>query len=173
MATKLAAQSAAAPVNVKAVESENLLDRIREVYESVARRAYEFFESRGREDGRDLEDWFRAERELLSPAPVEVTEYGDRFAVRAEVPGFSEKEIKVSVEPRRLFISGKLEQTSEKKEGEILYTEQRSNDIFRALDLPAEVDPAKAEATLKLGVLDITLPKLVTNEPASGQAKVE
>jgi hypothetical protein len=30
----------------------------------VARRAYELFEARGSEDGRDQEDWFEAEREL-------------------------------------------------------------------------------------------------------------
>jgi hypothetical protein len=30
----------------------------------VARRAYQLFEERGREPGREWEDWFRAEREL-------------------------------------------------------------------------------------------------------------
>lgn len=29
--------------------------------QEVARIAYEFYEQRGREDGRDLEDWLRAE----------------------------------------------------------------------------------------------------------------
>jgi hypothetical protein len=32
--------------------------------ERVARRAYERWEERGREDGRDQEDWFEAEREV-------------------------------------------------------------------------------------------------------------
>jgi hypothetical protein len=35
----------------------NLEDQIRS-------RAYELYEQRGREDGRDLEDWFRAEEEI-------------------------------------------------------------------------------------------------------------
>jgi len=30
----------------------------------IARRAYELFEERGREDGQDLDDWLQAEREL-------------------------------------------------------------------------------------------------------------
>lgn len=34
-------------------------------HESVARRAYELYVSRGAEAGRELEDWFRAEAELL------------------------------------------------------------------------------------------------------------
>ncbi len=38
-------------------EPEQLQDQIRE-------RAYELYESRGREDGHDLEDWLRAEEEI-------------------------------------------------------------------------------------------------------------
>jgi len=33
-------------------------------HEEIARRAYELFEQRGREHGRDWQDWFQAEREL-------------------------------------------------------------------------------------------------------------
>jgi hypothetical protein len=33
--------------------------------DDVARRAYEFYEARGGEPGADLDDWLRAERELL------------------------------------------------------------------------------------------------------------
>ena len=34
--------------------------------EEIRRRAYEFYEARGREDGHDVEDWLRAEMELMS-----------------------------------------------------------------------------------------------------------
>jgi len=33
-------------------------------HEATARRAYDIFERRGHEHGRDLEDWLQAEREL-------------------------------------------------------------------------------------------------------------
>ena len=36
--------------------------------DDVARRAYELYEARGGEPGADLDDWFRAERELREPA---------------------------------------------------------------------------------------------------------
>jgi hypothetical protein len=32
--------------------------------EQIRRRAYELYEARSREDGHDLEDWFRAESEI-------------------------------------------------------------------------------------------------------------
>ena len=39
---------------------------IRELHSRVAFRAYQLFEDRGRAHGRDWEDWFRAEKEILS-----------------------------------------------------------------------------------------------------------
>jgi hypothetical protein len=35
-----------------------------ELQEQIRLRAYELYEQRGREDGRDLEDWLRAESEV-------------------------------------------------------------------------------------------------------------
>lgn len=167
MTSKLATQQVTEPAKIKVVESNGLLDRMNEIYQSVAERAYALFEGRDHVTGHELEDWLQAESELLLPVPIEMAEYDDRFTVRVEVPGFSEKEIEVSVEPNRLFISGKTEKTGEKKEGEITYTEQSSKEIFRVIDFPVEVDPAKAEAVLDSGVLNITLPKVVINEPVS------
>ncbi|MGA3328474.1 MAG: DUF2934 domain-containing protein [Terriglobia bacterium] len=37
------------------------------VRESVSSRAYELYERRGADHGRDLEDWVKAENEVLSP----------------------------------------------------------------------------------------------------------
>ena len=34
-------------------------------YERIARRAYELYEQRGRQEGRDLEDWVKAEQQLV------------------------------------------------------------------------------------------------------------
>ncbi|HEV2172488.1 MAG TPA: DUF2934 domain-containing protein [Nitrospira sp.] len=37
-------------------------------YERISRRAYELYEQRGRQEGRDLEDWLKAEQQLVGPA---------------------------------------------------------------------------------------------------------
>jgi hypothetical protein len=37
-------------------------------HDEIARRAYHLYEARGREHGRDMEDWFQAERELRGVA---------------------------------------------------------------------------------------------------------
>lgn len=37
-------------------------------YERIARRAYELYEERGRQEGRDVEDWMKAEQQLAGAA---------------------------------------------------------------------------------------------------------
>ena len=37
-------------------------------YERIARRAYELYEQRGRQEGRDVEDWVKAEQQLADAA---------------------------------------------------------------------------------------------------------
>lgn len=139
---------------------EKVFDHMKEVYDSIARRAFELFESNGRAFGHDLEDWFRAETELLHPVHINVSESEEALQVQAEVPGFSLKELEVSVEPRRLTITGKREtRKEEQKAGKTIYSERCANEILRVIDLPAEVDPAKVTAALKDGVLTFGMPK--------------
>jgi HSP20 family molecular chaperone IbpA len=147
------------PITITPIE--NLMDRISRISQATAQRAYEIFEGKGRNFGHDLDDWFEAEAGLLHPVHVNVTDAGENLEVKAEIPGFSEKEIEVSVEPGRLTITGKRETETRKedKKGKTVYSESCSNQILRIVDLPASVDAEKTTATLKNGVLQLTMPK--------------
>lgn len=140
-------------------EVEKVFERMQKTYDSIARRAFELFETNGKVSGRDLEDWFKAEKELLHPVHINIAETDDALEVKAEVPGFTAKELEVSVEPRRLTVTGKRETKEERKEGKKVYSEHCASQILRVVDLPAEVDAAKVTATLKDGVLEFVMPK--------------
>ena len=53
--------------------------------EAVARRAYEIYESRGGNDGADLDDWLEAERQLR-PGPADVTAPARAKAKKRKAP---------------------------------------------------------------------------------------
>jgi HSP20 family protein len=148
-----------APVPAKAIERQDVFERFNQIYNSNARRAFEIFESNGRNFGHDLDDWFKAESELLHPVHVRMAESDDSLTVEAEVPGFEAKDLQINLEPLRLTISGKKETKEEQKKGKAVYEEQCSNEILRVIDLPAEVDTSKAAATLKNGILELQMPK--------------
>ncbi len=122
--------------------------RAQEINDLIARRAYELFESRGFAHGHDREDWLRAEAEILLNVPVDIAETETEVTIRAEVPGFSEKDLEVQVTPRSLCITGKRREAAEQKENKPVYSERRSGQIFRVLDPPSEVDPDSVNATL-------------------------
>jgi len=147
------------PAPLTLVPPSDLFHRVEQLYDSIASRAFEIFEGNGRFFGRDLADWFQAESELLHPVHIDVAESGGDLIVRAEVPGFTDKELDISLEGRRLTITGKRETSEERKEKKSIYTERCSNQILRMIDLPVDVDKEKAAATLKDGVLELKVPK--------------
>jgi HSP20 family molecular chaperone IbpA len=160
MATQLA------PPMVRRVETEpvqhdskEMFRQYSQIYDAIALRAFEIFESNGSSPGHDLEDWLRAESELLQPVPLNVLESNSEFVVRAGVPAFGSNEIEISVEPRCLAISGKRETKEEEEKGKMIRSEWCADRMFRALNLPSDVDPSKVSIALKDGVLTINLPK--------------
>lgn len=146
---------------VRLVRPDRMEERIREAFDAVARRAFEIFERTGNRAGHERENWFRAEAELFHPAHVEIAEADSVLTVKAEVPGFAEKDLEVSLEPRRITITGKRETKTETRKNQTLYSEQCANEIFRVVDLPREVDLTARgiKATYDHGVLTIALPE--------------
>lgn len=171
MSEQTASAAQRAPVQtaaVKVVEPQALMDRVNQMYQTIACRAFEFFENEGGASGRDVEHWLKAEAELLHPVPLDVTETDDSLTVQAEVPGFTAADLQISVESGRLTISGRQESREEQKKGKAIYREQRSSEILRIITLPAAVDASKATATLTNGVIELILPKA---QAAQAEAK--
>jgi HSP20 family molecular chaperone IbpA len=139
---------------------EDLDWKMREVQFAIARRAYELFETRNCEHGHDWEDWFQAESELLRPVSVSLSESDDRISVRANVLGFEENELKVSVQPRRLTILGKKEMNATEAEGgKVEYIEWAPNQILKFIDLAEDIMPEDSVVELQAGLLKFELPK--------------
>ena len=136
-----------------------LSDEIQQMFDSVARRAFQIFQSNDQVFGHDVENWLQAERELLHPAHLDVSESAEGFSVRAEVPGFAAKELEVNIDGQRLTISGKREKHEERKDKKSVYSEYCSGHILRIMDLPAGVKADAATASLKDGILEVEIPK--------------
>jgi HSP20 family protein len=139
--------------------SEKISNQFSQISDGIARRAFDIFESRGRSPGHELEDWFRAESELLRPVPVNVAESDGEYIVRAEVPGFGDEDIEVIVEPLHLAISGNRETKENEQNGQMIRCESRAERIFRVVDLPPFVDTSKVSTTLRDGILIANFPK--------------
>ena len=153
-------------VNLVSVE-EDFFEHTQDVFNLIAQRAFEIFESRGRVHGNDRAHWFLAESKLLTPVKFHLSESGEQLIARAEVPGFHRQEIKVSLEPRRLSISGKTEPLENHRAEKHPHSHRHSQLMFHVIDLPCEVDPSKTKATFNDGRLDV-MPKVALAKSARG-----
>jgi HSP20 family molecular chaperone IbpA len=125
---------------------------------AIAHRAHELFEARGREQGHDWEDWFR-ESEHLCPVSVSMSESEDRISICANVVGFDETELEVSIEPSCISILREKKTSRTKAEvGTIEQTGSHPDRILEVVDLSTEVAPERAVVELQAGVLKFELP---------------
>jgi HSP20 family molecular chaperone IbpA len=152
-------QSVPQDVPVKPNSVPSFWTEANDLFKKTEARAFELFERRGRQLGRELEDWFTAEHELFKPIAVEMIEKDNLLVIRAEVPGFRSQDLEISLEPEFVVIKGHQTKETESETEKTFYSETKSNNIFRKMALPFAVLADAGEATLKEGVLEIRAPK--------------
>lgn len=117
----------------------------------------------------------RAIREQARPRvpAIDVTEFGDRWVLEAELPGFSKEEIGISIENGQLTIEAEVksaapEQAAEGEseaaaeageKGRAVLRERHSGRYVRTLSVGRRVDADNIGASYTNGVLTVTLPK--------------
>ena len=90
---------------------------------------------------------------------TDVIDRDEDFLVRAEVPGVDKKDIEVSLADNMLTIKGKVQHEEKEQKGDYYRCEISQGAFCRTVLIPAKVDTSKVAASLKDGVLEVTLPK--------------
>ena len=95
---------------------------------------------------------------------VDIFEEGDTIVVKADIPGISKKDLKVSIDENILTLSGEKKQ-EEKVEKKNYHRVERSYGSFsRSFQLPGLIDSDKVKASFEEGVLEIRIPKTGENK---------
>jgi HSP20 family protein len=97
--------------------------------------------------------------------PVNVFGDADGCVVRLEVPGVAPEHLSIESQGRTLTIKGKREVTAPAGGG-FHRRERATGEFSRSIRLPEDVDPGRAEATYKHGILIVRIPK---NEAAKAR----
>jgi HSP20 family molecular chaperone IbpA len=146
-------------VEIRKTGEDSMMTSLENLFGRIKDRAYALFEKRGQADGRDIEDWLAAERELLWSPPAELTETGDEFHIRVAIPGFEATEIEVTATPQAVLVKAEASREERKQNEDTLFTEFGERTLFRRVDLPSPADLDRSSATLSHGVLTITAKK--------------
>ncbi len=112
------------------------------------------------------------EGHLWSPA-VELVEKGNKYIVKADLPGVNKEDIDISVSDNVLTIKGERRETADIKGEDIHYEEISYGSFMRSLTLPSKVDAEKINATYENGVLEVTLPMAMSMIPRKIEVKTK
>lgn len=103
------------------------------------------------------------EAQALLPA-VDVIENESGITVKADLPGVSKDGLSIRVDGETLTLEGQVS-LGETRKLDSVYAEVRMAQYKRSFALSRDLDTSKIEATMKNGVLTLTVPKLERAKP--------
>ena len=115
--------------------------------------------------------------------PLEVREEADCYRVMMEVPGVPRDAIELTAQPNGLLITGEKNgpaemvepngEPSESPPPRVLACERKFGSFRRQVTLPVTIRVSQVAATLKEGVLDVTLPKELGKGPNDVRIEIQ
>lgn len=100
--------------------------------------------------------WFGQEGQLT----VDVFKDGEYLVVQSAVAGIKPENLDISIENDLIAIKGTRERTAETEDKDYFCQECYWGAFSRQIILPEEVDPSRAEASMKEGILTVKVPRI-------------
>ena len=111
-------------------------------------------------------------RETTWPA-LDIYSDGNTVTVQAVIPGVRPEDVDVVVEGNRLRVRARMAEEREERTRRYHLRERREGRWYREVVLPVPVNVNKARASLKDGILTITLPVQERAKPTRKRIKVK
>lgn len=118
-------------------------------------------------DAQDLTD----ERE--GQLALDVYQKGHNIIVEAPIAGVDNDDIDIHITNESLTIRGRRHREHTVKEDDYFFQECYWGKFSRSLILPEEIDADRAEATIKNGILRVSMPKLHSSGGKKMKVKLE
>jgi HSP20 family protein len=102
--------------------------------------------------------WSGGGGETIWQPRIEAFQKGDRFIIRAELPGLKKDDVDVELTDETLTIRGERhDEHQEEREG-YYHSEREYGSFYRTIPLPEGVITESAQATFRDGVLEVSMP---------------
>lgn len=127
---------------------------------------------------REFFDLKKSNREGISyvDVPIDVHEYPDQIVICAEVAGVDKNEVGLFIQRDIILLEGlkRAPKSIEKTAGKAHLSLERNYGPFRRIiELPKAADTSKCSATLKDGLLVITVPKITDRRGVKRRVEIE
>lgn len=129
----------------------NLQERINRAFNDTARSA-----SAKSDEDFDSQTW----------APVvDIRETGEKYVIKAELPGLKKEDISIDIGDNTLTIKGERKFENEESRKDYIRIERSYGSFARSFALPANVDAKNIKAKYNNGILELSLPKKEEAKP--------
>jgi HSP20 family protein len=135
--------------------ADTIFDELDQLHKAISQRAYDRFRNGSPSDA--LDNWLKAENELITKPAVSLTQKDGRFEIMAAVPGVDMNDLVVEVTPQELLIKGQTNHETTADKGQVHISEIRTGQVFRSLRFPEAIDTSTAKAEYKDGMLRLTM----------------
>lgn len=96
---------------------------------------------------------------------VDITEDGNEYLIKAELPEVNKEDVKLTVENGVLTLKGERRFEREEKDKKYHRIERSYGSFMRSFSMPDDADPDKVAAEFKDGILQVRLPKSEAKKP--------
>jgi len=88
---------------------------------------------------------------------IEAFQKGDRFIVRADLPGLKKDDVQVEVTENAVTLRGERHEEHEEEREGYFHSEREYGQFYRTISLPEGVITDSAQASFRNGVLEISM----------------
>lgn len=141
---------------LKTRTTETFIDEIEQIQKRITARAHEIFRERGAALGAALNDWLAAERQTVWKPAIEICQKDNQFVVEAALAGVDPEQLDIQVTRDTLLIKADVAHTHPEAKGVVHACEFQPGQLFRAIQLPAPIDPDTVKAEYRDGLLRVT-----------------
>lgn len=102
---------------------------------------------------------------------TDVIDEGDKYVLKAELPGFQKEDIKIDIEGNYLTISAQHSDETEEKKDNYVRRERRYGSFARSFDI-SDIKSNDITADYTSGILSLNLPKVEGTVPESRRIEI-
>ncbi|HEX3039080.1 MAG TPA: Hsp20/alpha crystallin family protein [Caproiciproducens sp.] len=117
-------------------------------------------------------DFFGDMEKELTPCRTDILDKGDKFILRADMPGFDKSDIHIDVDGERLTLTAEHSEETKDDSKDYIRQERRYGALTRSFDI-SNIDADKIKASYEKGVLELELPKKANVVPPTRQIEIK
>ena len=108
----------------------------------------------------------------FAPCRTDIIDQGDKYLLKADMPGFNKGEININIKGDQLDISAEHKEENKDEKKNYVRCERRYGALSRSFDIEG-IDAGKISASYNNGVLELNLPKIVETKPEPKKIEIK